>query len=161
PQVRQRADQVQEPMSKRNRKWLVVIGLAVCLVMPGRVRADPSSFEVRLEGKPPDPGNPKTKDDAPQIEAAVIGPPNLPAEKVSPREDVKQAVELKPISKRDYTQGTEKLAIVLVMNGWEMWIGNDDVLPEGDPSRFPGVLKSLEAALDKVSFKDAGPAGSL
>jgi hypothetical protein len=47
------------------------------------------------------------------------------------------------------------------MNGWEIWIGNDDVLPDGDPSRFPGVLKSLEAALDKVSFKDAGPPGSL
>jgi len=148
-------------MTMRNRGWLVMGLAAACLAMPGRVRADASNIEVRFEVKPPDPGNPKTKDDAPQIEATVIGAPNFPAEKFSLRDDVKQAVELKPISKREYTQGTEKLAIAIVMNGWEIWIGNDDVLPEGDPSRFPGVLKSLEAALDKVSFKDAGPPGSL
>jgi hypothetical protein len=148
-------------MSKCNRGWLILGLAAAGLAMPGRVHADAASFEVRLEVKPPDRSNPKTRDDAPQIEATVIGAPNFPTEKFTLREDTKQAVELRPISKRDYTQGTEKLAIALVMNGWELWIGNDDVLPDGDPSRFPGVLKSLEAALDKVSFKDAGPPGSL
>ncbi|HEX3475841.1 MAG TPA: FHA domain-containing protein [Kofleriaceae bacterium] len=149
-------------MSKHNR-LLVVMGLAAaCLAMPGRVHADASNIEVRMEVKPPDRNNAKTKDDAPQIEATVIGAPNLPSEKFTLREDgAKQPIELKPTSKREYTQGTEKLAIAIVMNGWEIWIGNDDVLPDGDPSRFPGVLKSLEAALDKVSFKDAGPPGSL
>jgi hypothetical protein len=150
-------------MSKHNRRSLVVMGLAAaCLAVPGRVHADASNIEVRMEVKPPDRNNPKTKDDAPQIEATVIGAPNLPGEKFTLREDgSKQPVELKPMSKREYAQGTEKLAIAIVMNGWEIWIGNDDVLPDGDPSRFPGVLKSLEAALDKVSFKDAGPPGSL
>jgi hypothetical protein len=150
-------------MTKHNRRSLVVIGLAMaCLAVPGRVHADASNIEVRMEVKPPDRNNPKTKDDAPQIEATVIGAPNLPGDKFTLREEgSKQPVELKPTSKREYTQGTEKLAIAIVMNGWEIWIGNDDVLPEGDPSRFPGVLKSLEAALDKVVFKDAGPPGSL
>jgi hypothetical protein len=149
-------------MTAHSPRSLLVIGLAVaCLAAPGRVHADASNIEVRLEVKPPDPGNPKTKGDAPQVEATVIGAPNFPAEKFTLREDIKQAVELKAVSKRDYAQGTEKLAVALVMNGWEIWIGNDDVLPDGDPSRFPGVLKSLEAALDKVSFKDAGPSGSL
>jgi hypothetical protein len=130
--------------------------------MPGMVRADASNVEVRLEVKPPDRNNAKTKDDAPAIEATVIGAPNLPGEKFTLREDgAKQPIELKPMSKRDYTQGTEKLAIAIVMNGWEIWIGNDDVLPDGDPSRFPGVLKSLEAALDKLQFKEAGPQGSV
>jgi hypothetical protein len=149
-------------MTTHTPRSLLMIGLAVaCLAVPGRVHADASNIEVRLEVKPPDRGNPKTKDDAPQIEATVIGAPNVPAEKFTLHEDVKQAVEVKALSKRDYAQGTERLAIALVMNGWEIWIGNDDVLPDGDPSRFPGVLKSLEAALDKVSFKDAGPSGSL
>jgi hypothetical protein len=150
-------------MTKHNRRALVVMGLAVaCLAVPGRVHADASNIEVRMEVKPPDRNNPKTKDDAPQIEATVIGAPNLPGDKFTLREDgSKQPVELKPTSKREYAQGTEKLAIAIVMNGWEIWIGNDDVLPDGDPSRFPGVLKSLEAALDKVVFKDAGPPGSL
>jgi len=147
-----------KPTSAR-RRWLLV--LAACLATTATVYAE-STVEVMLTVKPPDKNNPKTKDDAPQIEATVIGAPNLPLDKFSVREDgAKQPVELKPISKRDYTQGTEKLAIAIVMNGWEIWIGNDDVLPEGDPSRFPGVLKSLEAALDKVQFKDAGPAGSV
>ncbi len=150
-------------MSKHNRRSLVVMGLAAaCLAVPGRVHAQASNVAVQMEVKPPDHNNPKTKDDAPQIEATVIGAPNLPGDKFTLREDgAKQPVELKPTSKREYTQGTEKLAIAIVMNGWEIWIGNDDVLPDGDPSRFPGVLKSLEAALDKVSFKDAGPPGSL
>lgn len=150
-------------MSKHNRRWLMVLGMAVaCLATPGRVHADASTIEVRMEVKPPDRNNPKIKDDAPQIEATVIGAPNLPAEKFTLREDgAKQPVELKPLSKREYTQGTEKLAIAIVMNGWEIWIGNDDVLPDGDPSRFPGVLKALEAALDKLQFKEAGPPGSV
>jgi hypothetical protein len=148
-------------MTMHKRRWLLVVA-ATCLATSGLVHAEGSSVEVLLQVKPPDRNNPKTKDDAPQIEATVIAAPNLPLDKFSLREDgTKQPVELKPTSKRDYTQGTEKLAIAIVMNGWEIWIGNDDVLPEGDPSRFPGVLKSLEAALDKVSFKDAGPPGSL
>src|SRR5215470_5097553 len=139
------------------RRWLLVV--ATCLATTGLVHAE-SNVEVMLTVKPPDKNNPKTKDDAPQIEATVISAPNLPIDKFSLREDgAKQPVEIKPTQKRDYTQGTEKLAIAIVMNGWEIWIGNDDVLSEGDPSRFPGVLKSLEAALDKVNFKDAGPAG--
>jgi hypothetical protein len=147
-----------KPTSAR-RRWLLV--LAACLATTATVYAE-STVEVMLTVKPPDKNNPKTKDDAPQIEATVIGAPNLPVDKFSLREDgAKQPIEIKPTQKRDYTQGTEKLAIAIVMNGWEIWIGNDDVLPEGDPSRFPGVLKSLEAALDKVQFKDAGPPGSL
>ena len=85
-------------MSKHNRRWLLVLGMAAtCLATPGRVHADASSIEVRMEVKPPDRNNPKTKDDAPQIEATVIGAPNLPAEKFTLREDgAKQPVELKP-----------------------------------------------------------------
>lgn len=146
-------------MTKHTRRWLLVV--ATCLATTGPVLAE-STVEVILQVKPPDKNNPKTKDDAPQIEATVIGAPNQPLDKFSLREDgAKQPIELKPTQKRDFTQGTEKLAIAIVMNGWEIWIGNDDMLPEGDPSRFPGVLKSLEAALDKVQFKDAGPPGSL
>lgn len=149
-------------MSKHNARWLLLVIAATWLATPRQVHADGSSIEVLLQVKVPDKNNPKTKDDAPQIEATVIGAPNLPNEKFTLREEgAKQPVEIKPTSKREYNQGTEKLAIAIVMNGWEIWIGNDDVLPEGDPSRFPGVLKSLEAALDKVQFKDAGPAGSV
>ncbi|MGH9884536.1 MAG: FHA domain-containing protein [bacterium] len=144
-------------------RWLLLLGIAgAWLASEHLVFAEGSNIEVLLQVKPPDRNNPKTKDDAPQIEATIIGAANLPSDKFTLREEgAKQPIEIKPLSKREYNQGTEKLAIAIVLNGWEIWIGNDDVLPEDDPSRYPGVLKSLEAALDKVNFKDAGPAGSV
>lgn len=125
------------------------------------VRAE-TSVEVLMQVKAPDKNNPKTKGDAPQIEATIIGAPNLPSEKFSLHDDTsKQPIEIKPTSKRDYNQGSETLAVAIVMNGGEFWIGNDDYRQSGDPLYCPGVLKSLESALDKQSFKDAGPNGSL
>ena len=92
----------------------------------------------------------------------MIGAPNLPVEKFTLREEgAKTPIELKATSKREYNQGTEKLAIAIVMNGWEIWIGNDKVVPDDDPSKYPGVLESLESALEKVDFKSAGPPGSV
>ncbi|HET9622640.1 MAG TPA: FHA domain-containing protein [Kofleriaceae bacterium] len=140
----------------------VVVAAAAWLVAPTPALADGSSIEVLMQVKPPDRLNPKTKDDAPQIEATVIGAPNLPAEKFTLREEgAKAPIELHATQKREYNQGNEKLAVAIVMNGWEIWIGNDKILPEDDPSRYPGVLESLEQALDKVDFKSAGPPGSL
>ncbi len=149
----------------RTTKFLVTL---VTLVWASTAFAQPApapssgNVEVLLQVKPPDKNDPKKKDEAPQVEATVIGAPNLPAEKFSLLEDgAKQPVEMKPLSKREYNQGTETVAIAIVMNGWEVWIGNEDMVPEDDPSRYPGVLKSLESALDRLSFKDAGPPGSL
>ncbi|HEY0483813.1 MAG TPA: FHA domain-containing protein [Kofleriaceae bacterium] len=142
-------------------RWLLVA--ATLLAIAGPVHADGSSVEVLLQIKPPDKNNPKTRDDAPQIEATVIGAPNLPSEKFVLRDDsVKQSIEVKPSTKRDYNQGSETLAVVIVMNGSELWLGNDDIpAKDDDPIRCPGVLKPLKDALDKLSFKDAGPPGSL
>jgi hypothetical protein len=148
-------------MTKHIRRWMLV-GAAI-LATAGPVYADGSTIEVLLQVKPPDKNNPKTRDDAPQIEATVIGAPTLPSEKFVLRDDSsKQQFDVKPTQKRDYNQGTETLAVVIVMNGSEYWLGNDDIPPQADDSvRCPGVLKPLKDALDKLNFKDAGPAGSL
>jgi hypothetical protein len=149
-------------MTKHNAWWLGIVA-ASAVAATGPVYAESSSVEVLLQVKPPDRTNPKTADDAPQIEATVIGAPNLPSEKFSLRDETaKQPLDIKPSSKRDYNQGSETLAVAIVMNGSELWIGNEDYLPQDDPGvRSTGVLKSLESALDKLSFKDAGPPGSL
>lgn len=140
-----------------NRRWLLAAA-AICLATAGPVHAD---LTVQLQVKPPDRNNPKTRDAAPQIDATVVEAPNLPVEKFTLREEgAKQPIELKAISKRDFIQGTETVAIAIVLEGWEIWIGNDDYIPEDDPSRYPGILKSLEQALDKINFKEAGPKGS-
>ena len=48
-----------------------------------------------------------------------------------------------------------------MINGQEIWIGNDDVEPRTIRRRYPGVLKNLEAAIDKrPARRRAGPPGS-
>lgn len=53
------------------------------------------------------------------------------------------------------------VTIALVYCGWEIWIGNDDKLPPEDPSRYPGALHAIQAALAKVELTRALPPGSL
>jgi hypothetical protein len=50
--------------------------------------------------------------------------------------------------------------VALVYSGWELFMGNDDVVPVEDPSLYPGVLKALAAGLDKADLAHAMPAGS-
>jgi FHA domain len=161
-------------MSTHNLRWMVLLGMVAGFGLgagsPGIARADTeadgSAIQVLMQVKPLDPKNEKTKGDAPQIEVTAIGAPNTAVEKFSLYEDgAKQPVELKPLSKRDYNQGTEPLAIAIVLYGWEIWIGNDKVpptaaFPADDSTRVGGVLDSLEQALDSVKFKDFGPPGS-
>jgi hypothetical protein len=112
----------------------------------------------------PDTNDPKGKEEVPYIDVTVIGAPNLPADKfVLVDKSVKPPVELKASKIVPFKKGGETLAIALVMNGWELWIGNDKEVPSlaaDDPSVQPGVLIELRNALDRLNFKDAGPPGS-
>jgi hypothetical protein len=51
------------------------------------------------------------------------------------------------------------VALAIVYSGWEVWIGNEDLVKADDPSRSPGVLKSLSAAFDGAPLAGL-PAGS-
>jgi hypothetical protein len=51
------------------------------------------------------------------------------------------------------------VAIAFVFEGLEMWVGNDEIHAEDDPSRMLGVLKSFKEAFKRVALKDL-PAGS-
>lgn len=46
--------------------------------------------------------------------------------------------------------GGRPLALALLVSGWEVWMGNDDIVPAADPSRYPGALKSIRAAFDRA-----------
>ena len=116
--------------------------------------------EVFLSVRPQDPAS-KTKDDAPFIDATVIGGAGLPVEKFTLTDTTaKPPVTLKAISLRPYTAGTETIAIAFVFNGQEAWIGNDDYEAEDSSARTLGVLKGLKQALQTVPFASAGPPGS-
>jgi hypothetical protein len=151
-------------MTMAKTRWWMTVAAMGCLALAfGRTaRAEGSDIEVIYTTKAPDPNNPKTKGDAPQVEVTVIGAPNLTADKFALIDKTaKPPIEMKALSKRGFLQGTETLAVAIVMLGWEQWIGNESYRAEDDPTRVKGVLVPLQAALDKLNFKDAGPPGSV
>ena len=140
---------------------IVALG-AVLVVAHGAHAGDESNAHVYLTVKPPDEKDPAQKGKAPKIEATIKNTPNVPAEKitistVNPAD--KQRVTIKAEKKREYDQGTDRIAIALVLNGAELWVGNDKVetLPD---AQYPGVLDKLEAAIDQMGLAKAGPPGS-
>lgn len=159
-------------MTTHNLRWMLPLAIvALWGGSPGTARADEepgfAKVEVQMQVKPPDRSKEKTKDEAPEIDVTVIGAPNTAVDKFSIFESgSKQPVELKAIAKRNYNQGSDPLAIAIVLYGWEIWIGNDKLpptpaFPSDDPTRVSGVLDSLAQALDSVKFSEFGPAGSL
>jgi len=153
---------------------VIAIGILVAFAQlvggTGTARAEgggsSGNIEVLYQIKMPDISNAKTKDDPPMIEATVIGAPNTTQDKfvLIDKSAKPTPIEMKASKMVDFKKGQEPLAIAIVMNGWEMWIGNDKEVPairEDDPSRYPGVLIELRSALDKLNFKDAGPQGSV
>lgn len=116
--------------------------------------------EVYLQIKPADQTNPKERGKAPRIEATVVGGAKTTVDKFSiSTTNAGQKVTIKADKLRDYTEGTETIAIALVINGQTIWIGNDEVEPDPN-AQYQGVLKNLEAAIDKLQLGNAGPPGS-
>lgn len=139
--------------------YALIITLLVGLYTAKPVRAD-SNVEVFLSVVPPDPKDPKTKDKAPAIEATIVGGQKTTVDKFSlSTTNQNQKVVMMASKLRDYSEGHETIAIALVINGQEIWIGNDDV-EQDENAKYPGVLKNLEAAIDKLQLGQAGPQGS-
>lgn len=142
-------------------RWWMTIAAISCasLALARPAQAGGGDIEVLFTVKPPDA---KAKGDAPQIEATVIGAPNLTADKFFlVDKSAKPPIQIKASSRLPFNKGTDTLAVAIVMQGWEMWIGNDTYRPKDDQTRTKGVLVPLAAALDKLGLKDAGPAGSV
>jgi hypothetical protein len=136
------------------------VALAAMVLGVGMQRvAYADEIKLHLQVKQQDPTS-KTKNDAPNIEATIVDGPNVPLDKFSLSDpSAKAPVALKAINKREYTEGTDTIAIALVINGQEIWIGNDKV--EQDPAaQYQGVLENLTAAIDRLKLGEAGPPGS-
>jgi hypothetical protein len=103
---------------------------------------------------------PKHKNDAPTIEVTVVDGQQAPKEKLSISTTLNgQKITLPATNVRGYAEGKETIAIALVINGQEIWIGNDEVETD-ENAKYAGVLKNLEAAIDKLQLGSAGPTGS-
>jgi hypothetical protein len=127
-----------------------------------------SALPVYAEGTNGDPINlrvkksddPKRRDEAPYLEVTIVDGQKVPVEKCSISTTVnQQKVTIKADQLRDYADGKETIAIALVINGQEIWIGNEEVEPDPN-AQYVGVLKNLEAAIDRLQLGTAGPPGS-
>src|SRR5438477_12475981 len=120
--------------------WVPALAIAL-FQLPANAtpEAQQAQIEALYEVTVPDQNNPKEKDDVPLIKATVIGAPNQPMEKfvLVDKSAKPTPVELKATKLTPFLKSPEeKVAIAIVMNGWEMWIGNDKEvpqLPENDP----------------------------
>lgn len=144
------------------KRLLCLIVAAVAAVGSGahRAHADSGVVEVYAQVRVPDSQDPKQAGKAPGLDVTVIGGAKVPIEKFSlSTTNQGQKVTLKPDKLREYTEGTETIAIALVINGQEIWVGNDDYETD-ENAKYAGVLKNLEAAIDKLQLGNAGPPGS-
>jgi hypothetical protein len=138
----------------------LVILIMTVLFASRIAHAGENTVDVYMQVKPADASDPKQKGKAPRIEATIVGGPNVPVEKLSLSTTNKnQKVTMKAERLRPYAEGTETIAIALVINGQEIWIGNDDY-EQDENAKYAGVLKNLTQAIDKLQLGNAGPPGS-
>lgn len=140
---------------------IVTVALAALVLMAQPRRAH-AQKQVYFQVKPVDPNDPKKRGKAPDIEAAVVGVgTGLPAEKfILIQNDAKPPIPpIKALSVRPYVQSSETIAIAVLVEGNNIWIGNESYLPEGTDGRYPGVLNKLVPLIDKLN--KVGPPGSL
>jgi hypothetical protein len=92
------------------------------------------------------------------LEVMVVGAPKLPLDKIASRASPNDP-PIHPVALRSFADGPDRLAIAIVIDGQELFIGNDDY-EDDENSRYPGVLAQLEAELDKMQLATRAPAGS-
>ncbi len=118
--------------------------------------------QVQFQVKPADPKDPKRKGMAPEIEATIIGAgAGVPLDKFAlVQTDAKTPIPpIKATSVRAYIQGSETIAVAVLIEGQQIWIGNDTYIPEGGEGRYEGALTKLAPVIDKLN--KVGPPGSL
>src|ERR1700733_4110261 len=97
-----------------------IITLALAGLFAAKTARAEGQVEVYMQVKAPDQKDPKTKGKAPEIEATVVGAPKLTPDKYTiSTTNQGQKVLLKPLKFREYVEGTETIAIALVINGQE------------------------------------------
>ena len=143
---------------RTTRLFLAALTLVGAIVAaPRAVRAQ---VEVHLSVKPND--DPKAKEagtNAPLIEATVIGgaPPDIAKLSLTQTDAKPAAITIKASALKKYTEGPETLGVVVLVEGHELWMGNESYA-ENDADKAVGVFSKLGGAFDAIS--KAGPPGS-
>ncbi len=135
----------------------IVLAAVVVLAFVGAPVRTASAQEVTLEIIPPED---LKKDMPPEIEAKVIGgPAGVTPDKFElvQTDNKKGPIPIKAESIKTYVQGSETLAVVVLVEAHEIWIGNDKWV-EDQASAYKGTYEKLVEAIDPLS--KAGPIGS-
>lgn len=137
------------------KRSVIASGVIAGLAAVGTAAAGGGGPEVKVTVAPPAKADPKA---APTIVATLVGAQIVPIDKITIATAKDPTVVLRPIAMRDYAHGDEPMAIVVVVDGQEIWLGNE-TWAKGD-DRMPGVFTPLAHALDAAKLGDALPAGS-
>jgi hypothetical protein len=92
----------------------------------------------------------------PRLLATVDGGPRVPVKSITLGVD---GASMPAQAVVDYSVGSEPIAIALVVNGQEIWMGNDDIEID-EAARYPGVLNGLRHAIDTAGLPAMMPPGS-
>ena len=133
------------------RQPIPALALFTVLALVDRAHADPAEVaSVEITSTP-------TGD--PQLAVTLIDAPHVPGGALTLRETSALASTALPAtSVRTYAEGHEPLALAIVYNGQEIWLGND-TFEDDEQIRFIGVMPGLRAALDQIGLQRF-PAGS-
>ncbi len=97
---------------------------------------------------------------APEIEATIIGARRTALEQWWLSTTIGHRKVTVPASRvRSYAEGTETIAIALVVQGQEAWIGNDEY-ETTRRARYQGALNGLAYGIDLLHLGQIGPPGS-
>ena len=135
--------------ARRLTVWSAAASLAIVAAVAGRAHAQ-ATVQLSISKAPPK----ASPMDYPSIEATIINSAPSPADKLTLVEkDVtidgkKQDVSIKATGVKTYIQGTEKLAIAVLVEGHTQFLGDPDT-PD------VGVWKGIPPALDVLTT--AGP----
>lgn len=138
---------------------------ALVLVAALALRVQPANADVEAEITVVEPKeweeDPKTmKSIAPNFRAVIVNaPPGLEAKDFQLKDDNEPPLSIKAKEVGTYTEAGEPMALVVLVQGQERWMGNEKVLEEDDPDRMEGAWSGVGPALDTLTT--AGPKGSI
>ena len=125
--------------------------IALSTALPGLAVAERGAPEVTYEVHAID-------DQPASLVARVAGAPRVAADRIVLADDTGHRIH--PTSVVRAVDSDETWAVMFVVQGGEIYAGNDELIAEDDPSRYLGILKALEGALNAVDLAHELPRGS-
>jgi hypothetical protein len=139
----------------------IILGALGALFLCGLTPSAQAKVNVALKALPPPEPSDKNKNPSPPFEAAIKGAvPGLAADAFELKQlDIEPTLTVKADKVKTYVESTDKMALVLLIEGNGRWMGNETYAEEAGEVPEAGAFTGLGAAI--AHFASAGPPGSL